>query len=85
MPYIARKVLSRTTGTWIQCCWFECEKPGYELYKSVLHEHAKTMTCDHPMSQHVNFIFCSERHRQLYLNSHRNMGQLPPGYKKTVY
>ncbi len=85
MPSIARKVLSSTTGTWIPCCWFECEKPGYELYKSVLHEHMKTMPCDHPMSQHVNFLFCTERHRQLYLNSHRNMGQLPPGYKKLVY
>lgn len=80
MP-IARKVLSRSSDTWIPCCWFECEKPGFELYKSVLHDHAKELHCGDPRSTHVNFIFCGERHRQLYLNSHREMGKLPPGYK----
>jgi hypothetical protein len=80
MP-IARKVLSRSSDTWIQCCWFECERPGFELYKTVFHEHAKQLRCDHPLSEHVNFVFCSERHRQLYLHSHIEMGKLPPGYK----
>ena len=80
----ARKVLSASTGTWIQCCWFECEKPGYELYKSVFHEHAKELRCDDPRSQHVNFVFCSERCRQFYLHSHIEMGKLPPGYKLSI-
>lgn len=84
MPIIARKVLSATTGGWIPCCWFECERDGYELYKTVFHEHARELPCDHPMSQHVNFVFCSERHRQMYLHSHIAMGQLPPGYKKSI-
>lgn len=84
MSYIARKVLSASSGNWIPCCWFECEKPGYELYKTVFHEHAKNLACDHPMSQHVNFVFCSERCRQYYLNSHIAMGQLPAGYKKVI-
>lgn len=80
----AKKVLSSSTDTWIPCCWFECEKPGYELYKSVLHEHARELRCDDPRSQHVNFVFCGERHKQLYLNSHRDMGKLPPGYKLAI-
>ena len=84
MPIIARKVLSATTGHWIPCCWFECEKDGVELYKTVFHEHSKGLKCDNPMSQHVNFVFCSERHRQLYLHSHIQMGKLPPGYRKSL-
>jgi hypothetical protein len=84
MPIIARKVLSATTGGWIQCCWFECQKHGTTLHKTVLHEHMKTMRCDDPLSQHVNFIFCSEKHKQFFLHSHRDMGKLPPGFKKTV-
>ncbi len=81
---IAKKVLSRSTDSWIRCCWFECEKDGFELYKAVFHEHAREYPCDHPLSQHVNFVFCSERCRQFYLHSHIQMGQLPPGYKLAI-
>jgi hypothetical protein len=81
---LARKVLSRGTGGWIKCCWFECEKPGYELYKSVFHEHARYLPCDHPMAEHVNFVFCSERCRQYYLYSHIDMGNLPAGFKTSL-
>lgn len=84
MPFIARKVLSASTGNWIPCCWFECEKDGYELYKAVFHEHAREYPCTHPLSQHVNFVFCGERHRQMYLHSHIQMGKLPPGYAKAI-
>lgn len=83
MP-VAKKVLSSSTGEWIVCCWFECQKPGYELYKAVFHEHAKELACHHPQSQHVNFVFCSERCRQYYLHSHVSMGNLPPGYQKSI-
>jgi hypothetical protein len=78
---VVQKVLSFSSGTWITCCWFECEKPGVELHKSVLHDHAKELRCDHPLASHVNFVFCSETHKQLYLHSHRDMGKLPPGYR----
>ena len=80
----SRKVLSSHTGTWIKCVWFECEKQGFELYKTVFHEHARELPCDHPRSEHINFVFCSERHRQYFMHSHRSMGNLPPGYKKSV-
>lgn len=84
MPIIARKILSASTGNWVPCCWFECTKDGYELYKAVFHEHAKELPCDHPLSEHVNFVFCSERHKQYYLHSHIDMGNLPPGYQKAI-
>jgi hypothetical protein len=80
----AKGVFSFSSGTWIKCAWFECDLQGYELYKSVFHEHAREMPCDHPMSQHVNFIFCSERHKQYYRNSHIDMGNLPAGHKSTL-
>lgn len=83
MP-VAKKILSASSGTWIQCNWFECEKPGYELYKTVLHEHAKNLPCDHMLSEHVNFVFCSERHRQYYLNSPKAHGNLPKGFSKSL-
>jgi hypothetical protein len=84
-PPLQRKVRSFSSDNWINCVWFECDKPGYELYKAVFHEHARTMRCDHPQSQHINYVFCSERHRQLFLHSHIAMGKLPPGYKGLAY
>jgi hypothetical protein len=83
MP-VARKVLSFSSETWIRCAWFECEREGYELYKSVFHEHASTLACDNPVSSHVHFIFCTERHRQFFRNSHLNFGQLPAGHHYKV-
>lgn len=83
MP-VAKKVLSFSSGNWITCAWFECQKDGFELYKSVFHEHARELTCDHPASGHVNFVFCSERHRQFFRHSHVDFGQLPAGYKKSL-
>lgn len=79
-----KKVLSFSSGTWIKCNWFECDKPGYELHKTVFHEHAKNIACHDPRAGHVNFIFCSERHRQLYLHSHISLGDLPPGHGATL-
>jgi hypothetical protein len=83
MP-VAKKVRSFTTDTWIMCAWFECTRSGYELYKAVFHEHDRRLACHNPLSQHVHFIFCSERHKQLYAHSHINFGQLPAGYRKSL-
>lgn len=68
---VHKKVLSRDTGLWLLCCWQDCERQGYELYKCVKHE----------INQDVAFVFCSERHRQYFLNSHRDNGNLPLGEK----
>lgn len=79
---VAKKIISHSSESWIRCAWFECERPGYELYKSILHEHAPGLPCDR--GDHVNFVFCSERHKQLYRHSHIEFGKLPPGFKKTI-
>lgn len=84
MARIARKVLSRSSDTWILCAWFECDRQGFELYKTILHEHSRSLPCDSMFSEHVNFVFCSERHKMLYVHSHKAFGQLPPGYKLSI-
>ncbi len=81
MGGVVKKILSSSSGTWIRCNWFECERPGVELHKSIFHEHAKDLPCGHPMSQHVNFVFCSDQHKRLFQHSHIEMGKLPPGYQ----
>lgn len=83
MP-VAKKVHSSSSDTWIRCNWFGCEKYAYELYKSIFHEHAPELPCAHPLSEHVNFIFCSERCKQYFRNSHLDMGNLPKGYAKVI-
>jgi hypothetical protein len=71
----------------VMCAWDDCEKPGYELYKIRIREGQK----------HVNFVFCTERHKQYWLNasgSHakesaerhagRIHGMLPAGYLRSL-
>lgn len=80
-----KKVISFNSGRPVGCVWCAMDgryRPGYELYKSVFHEHAKFVACE--FGEHVNFVFCSERHKQYYLNSHRNMGNLPAGHRPTL-
>lgn len=79
---VAKKVISFSSESWIRCAWFECEKPGYELYKSIQHEHGRNIPC--AAGDHVNYVFCSERHKQLFRHSHESFGNLPPGFKKVI-
>lgn len=76
-----KRVHSRSSGAWITCAWFECDRQGFEMHKAVFHEHDRALRCDHPLSEHINFVFCSERHKQLYRHSHVDLGNLPAGYK----
>lgn len=81
---VAKKVLSFSSHQWITCAWFGCEKIAFDLHKAVFHEHARELPCHHPLSGHVNFIFCSDRHKRYYQHSHISFGQLPAGYRKSI-
>lgn len=71
---IYRKVLSHDSGQWILCAWDECERQGYELYKARVNER-----------QHIiQYIFCSERHKMYWVNSHIKFGKVPDGYAHLV-
>lgn len=60
----------------VMCAWDTCERDGYEMHK-VRVDYGKT-------GPHiVNYVFCTERHKQYWINSHRAYGQLPPGYKRS--
>lgn len=77
----AKPVLSRDDGTWLLCCWDDCERQGYDTHRTRFHDHAHGLPCSHPDAKHVWYVFCSNRHRDYFLHSHRSMGNLPPGSK----
>lgn len=83
MP-LMQKVLSRASEQWITCCWgaisHDCDRPGYELHKVVMHEHLRSVPCSR--GEHVTFVFCSENHKMLFVHSHHDLWNLPPGYRK---
>lgn len=84
-----QKVFSRATDQWILCVWCVMhghQRPGYEMHKAVFHEHSKDIPChvveESGMGSHVNYVFCSDRHKRYFQNSHIEMGNLPSGYGK---
>ncbi len=72
---ITRKVINLDSGTGrpIVCCWDDCERDGTELYKTVSHEHLKTVSCAAVNAgapgKHVTFVFCSAGHKDLFDNA----------------
>jgi hypothetical protein len=54
------------------CCWDTCDQYGYENIKAV--ERTGPM-------QYIHYVFCSERHKQYWLNSTRDLNNLPPGFR----
>lgn len=65
-------------GTFVKCAWDDCEKDGYELHK--VRVNYGTNACPHV----VSYVFCSDRHKQYWIHSHRAYGHLPPGCKMSV-
>ena len=65
---------------WLLCCWDDCQEYGVDLHKTMFHDHARGLPCPHPDSRHIWYVFCSERHRQLFLNSHHAYGKLGAGH-----
>lgn len=61
------------TGTKIFCAWEDCDRDAYDLYKIVIN-HGRPAT-----PYRTTYAFCSERHRQYFIHSHRDHGNLPPG------
>lgn len=68
----------------LPCCWDDCERDGTTLHKAMHHDHPPALTCDNPVSKHLWYVFCSERHRQLFLHSHIAYGRLPTGERGRI-
>ena len=66
-----RKVYNVSTGRRLMCCWDTCERDGVTLYETRVREGV----------QNTIYVFCSERHKMLWVNSSRDLGKLPKGYR----
>lgn len=70
------RVRDPITGDPLPCCWDECV--------SLAHDENKVVVTDPGAAKKVHYIFCTERHRDYWLHSHKSMGNLPPGSKLKV-
>lgn len=57
------------------CCWDTCDRYGLELYK------ARVQDGTDRFPRNTWYVFCSERHKQYWVNSTRDLNNLPPGFK----
>lgn len=74
---------------YIHCGWDDCEKHGYECYKVRIHTEREGY-----QERIVNFVFCSERHRQYFIQSGQQAasgmhpdymhGMLPKGMRNSL-
>lgn len=65
--------------SFIPCAWDDCESDAVQLHQARFHDHPRPMRCDDLLAKHLIYAFCSEGHRQLWLNGHRAYGRLPSG------
>jgi hypothetical protein len=61
----------------VMCAWDDCERDGFDLHQ-VRINYGKAGT-----PHVVKHVFCTERHKQFFINSHRAYGVLPPGYRRS--
>jgi len=81
---LSRKVIIRegeAEGDKIYCGWDICDKDG-----TMLHHVAINMAKPGFPRHLARYVFCTERHKQYFLNSHRpgQYGVLPGGFKGTI-
>lgn len=67
------KKVSGTTGRFIPCCWWDCTRDGNDTYQLVLLEGAPP--------RNLIYLFCSERHLELWRHSKHSAGNLPVGLR----
>lgn len=61
----------------VACAWDDCERDGYE-------SNMVKVNYGKPGSPHiVKHVFCTERHRQYFINSVHSYGRLPAGHRST--
>ena len=76
---LQKKVINHDRGgTHVMCAWDTCELDGYETNKVVVHEGVSGNVRD------ITFVFCTERHKAYWLNSVRDVNNLPPGYRRSI-
>lgn len=71
---VSKPVINKQTGAHLPCCWMDCWRDGVEVHKVRVRSGEEAL----------DYVFCSERHRQFFIHSHRAQGMLPPGYRLAV-
>lgn len=61
-------------GTKIFCGWDDCDLDGFALFQVVINAAKPGFP-----RKLERYVFCTERHKQYWLNSHIAYGQLPSG------
>jgi len=77
---VQKKVINMDSGDGrhVLCSWDTCELDGYELYK------VRVNTAENGYEERImNYIFCSERHKQYWLANTRpgSNNNLPAGFR----
>lgn len=55
----------------VMCAWDTCEKDGYEMHKVRVRDSAPGQEL-----KYIQYVFCCERHRDYWINSHHSYGNL---------
>lgn len=66
-------------GRPLPCCWDDCTKSGHEENKVVRREGAEGGGI-----KNLHYVFCSQAHKMLYVNSHQDFGNLPMGSRGLI-
>jgi hypothetical protein len=78
---IQKKIINRdeggngrvtSSGThYVICAWSDCENDATTVYETRVHNHASHVPCDSRDGRHMTYAFCSERHKQMWLDEAR--------------
>lgn len=68
-------------GEKIFCAWEDCDNDGYEMYK--VRVNYGTDEIGRPYN--TFYVFCTEDHKQYFVNSHRDHKNAAAGYRPTRY
>lgn len=69
-------------GERISCAWDDCDNDGvYSFRVRVNYGHTNATRS---AAYNTWYTFCCERHRQYFINSHRDHKNLPDGYRGTI-
>jgi hypothetical protein len=76
-----RRVIDPGDDARLLCCWDDCGRDGLELHKAreYLGVDPGTRT---PIW--TWYVFCTERHKMYWVNSVKDLYNLPPGYRLAV-
>lgn len=80
-----RKIINHDMGgTYVMCSWDDCERDGVQLHRVRVADHKP----GYP-PKYIWYTFCSERHRQFFLNSAPRdgsvaYGKLPAGFRGSI-